>query len=70
MINILKNVSISQAVRVTLPVSCVVEEVDRVHTNGQGVEENPPTDQVEKVVTHILIYWNPVCEKMREREES
>jgi hypothetical protein len=41
-------------------VSCVVEVVDRVHTNGQGVEENPPTNQVEKVVTHILIDWNPM----------
>ena len=60
------SISISQAIwGVTLPVSCVVEKVDRVHTNGQGVEENPPSDQVEKIVTHILIHWNPVHEKMR-----
>ena len=40
--------------------SRVVEVVDSIYTNGQSVKENPTTNQVKKVVTHVLIHWNPV----------
>ena len=50
--------------------SCVVEVVDSVNANGQSVEENPSANQVEQVVTHILVHRNPVQERERERERD
>ena len=50
--------------------SCVVEVVDSVDTDGQSVEKNPSTNQVKKVVTYILIHWNPVHICIGEREEG
>ena len=50
--------------------SCVVEVVNSVDANGQSVEENPTANQVEQVVTHILIHRNPVQERKRERERE
>ena len=56
--------------RSCVPVSCVVEVVNSVNANGQSVEENPTTNQVEQVVTHILVHRNPVQERERERERE
>ena len=41
--------------------SGVVEVVDSVDSDGQSVEEDPPTNKMKKVVTDILVHWYPVC---------